>query len=62
MEISATELKNRLGRYLDIAEREPVDIKKSGRYKAVLMSFDHYQALLKAAMQNQVKPEGAGAA
>jgi len=51
MKISATELKNRLGRYLDAAEQEPVSIQKSGREKAVLMSFSHYQALLKASMQ-----------
>jgi len=51
MKISATELKNRLGRYLDAAEQEPVSIQKSGREKAVLMSYSHYQALLKASMQ-----------
>jgi len=50
MKISATELKNRLGRYLDAAEQEPVSIQKSGREKAVLMSYSHYQALLKASM------------
>ena len=56
MKISATELKNRLGRYLDAAEQEPVSIQKSGREKAVLMSYSHYQALLKASM-NQPAPQ-----
>jgi|GEM_PF-1276862 len=57
MKISATELKNRLGRYLDAAEQEPVSIQKSGREKAVLMSYSHYQSLLKASMhQPQTQP------
>jgi prevent-host-death family protein len=37
--ITATELKNRLGQYLDEIERGPVVISKTGREKAVLMSF-----------------------
>ena len=46
MNISATELKNRLGRYLDEAETEPVIIEKSGRTKSVLMSHDRYEKLM----------------
>lgn len=46
MKITATELKNRLGRYLDAAETEPVEIQKSGRRKAVLLSHAQYQKLL----------------
>ncbi|MES2662680.1 MAG: type II toxin-antitoxin system prevent-host-death family antitoxin [Pseudomonadota bacterium] len=46
MKISATELKNRLGRYLDAAEHEPVFIEKSGRKKSVLLCDSHYQALM----------------
>ena len=46
MNISATELKNRLGRYLDKAETEPVIIEKSGRTKSVLMSHDRYENLI----------------
>ena len=42
MDITATELKNRLGQYLDAAEREPVIIEKSGRKKSVLISHDMY--------------------
>jgi prevent-host-death family protein len=42
MDITATELKNRLGQYLDVAEREPVIIEKSGRKKSVLISHDMY--------------------
>ena len=55
MQITATELKNRLGRYLDAAEQEPVRIQKSGREKAVLMSYSHYQQLVKS-QQTEPKP------
>ncbi|MBV1881806.1 MAG: type II toxin-antitoxin system Phd/YefM family antitoxin [Pseudomonadales bacterium] len=55
MQITATELKNRLGRYLDAAEQEPVRIQKSGREKAVLMSYSHYQQLVKS-QQTESKP------
>ena len=47
MIVTATELKNRLGRYLDEAEVEPVMIEKSGRKKAVLMAYRQYEALTK---------------
>ena len=43
MPISATEQKNRLGRYLDTAEAEPVFIHKSGRVKSVLISHRMYE-------------------
>ena len=46
--ITATETKNRFGRVLSQAAKEPVTIEKSGRPVAVIMSyemFEHYQAL-----------------
>lgn len=46
MVITATELKNRLGQYLDAAETEPVIIEKSGRKKSVLMSHAMYERLV----------------
>ena len=46
MDIAATELKNRLGRYLDTAERMPVIIKKSGRAKSVIISHRMYEQFL----------------
>ena len=46
MSITATELKNRLGRYLNAAETQPVIISKSGRAKSVLMSFEKYERFL----------------
>ena len=46
MQITATELKNRLGQYLDIAETDPVIVEKSGRVKSVLISNATYEKLL----------------
>ena len=46
MDITATELKNRLGRYLDTAERMPVIIKESGRAKSVIISHRMYEQFL----------------
>jgi antitoxin Phd len=46
MDITATELKNRLGQYLDAAETEPVIIEKSGRKKSVLISHAMYERLV----------------
>ena len=46
MQVTATELKNRLGRYLDVAETNPVFVKKSGRNKSVLISNAMYEKFL----------------
>ena len=46
MQVTATELKNRLGRYLDVAETNPVFVKKSGRNKSVLISTAMYEKFL----------------
>ena len=43
--VTATELKNRLGAYLDAAIAAPVFIEKSGREVAVLLSQQHYAYL-----------------
>jgi prevent-host-death family protein len=43
MNVKATELKTRLGRYLDASIKEPVFIEKSGRQFAVLISFEEYE-------------------
>ena len=42
---TATELKNRLGAYLDAAMTEPVFVQKSGRSVAVLVSQQRYAYL-----------------
>ena len=46
MQVTATEFKNRLGRYLDVAETNPVFVKKSGRNKSVLISNAMYEKFL----------------
>ncbi|MCD6273543.1 MAG: type II toxin-antitoxin system prevent-host-death family antitoxin [Deltaproteobacteria bacterium] len=46
MNVTATEFKNRLGRYLDAAETAPVIIEKSGRVKSVLVSHAMYKRLI----------------
>lgn len=46
MHITATELKNRLGQYLDAAQLEPVIIEKSGRENSVVMSKRRYDELM----------------
>jgi prevent-host-death family protein len=49
MDVTATEAKNRLGHMLDVCQREPVVIEKSGRRHSVLLSAAHYDALVAAA-------------
>jgi antitoxin Phd len=46
MHITATDLKNRLGQYLEVAIREPVVVEKSGRPTSVVISYDEYQRFL----------------
>ena len=46
MQITATELKNRLGRYLDVAETDPVIVEKSDRVKSILISSTTYEKFL----------------
>ena len=46
MQVTATELKNRLGQYLEAAQLEPVIIEKSGRVNSVVLSKRRYDELL----------------
>lgn len=43
--VSATELKNRLGRYLHDLSGEPVVVEKAGQPVAVLLSYAEYERL-----------------
>lgn len=45
MHISATDLKNRLGQYLEAAIKEPVIVEKSGRPMSVVISYAEFQRL-----------------
>lgn len=44
--VTATELKNRLGRYLDDSATKDIIVVKSGRPKAVLISKERYDQLV----------------
>ncbi|MBS0446530.1 MAG: type II toxin-antitoxin system prevent-host-death family antitoxin [Proteobacteria bacterium] len=46
--VTATEAKNRLGQVLELAQRQPVFIEKAGRRHSVVLSVEHYEALLQA--------------
>jgi prevent-host-death family protein len=46
IDITATEFKNRIGKYLDAAETDPVLVKKSGRPKSVLISHRMYEKFM----------------
>ena len=46
MQVTATELKNRLGQYLEAAQSDVVEVRKSGRLNTVLLSKKRYDALL----------------
>ena len=43
--VTATEIKNRLGRYLARVAVEPMAVEKNGRPVAVLLSFEEYELL-----------------
>jgi antitoxin Phd len=45
MKATATEVKNRFGEFLERAIREPVEVQRSGRRVAVLLSADEYERL-----------------
>jgi len=46
MRVSATELKNRLGQYLETSLTEPLIIEKMGRAVSVLISNSVYEKLM----------------
>ncbi len=60
MNLTATEAKNRLGQVLELAQREPVFIEKSGRRHSVVLSVERYDQLL--AQQERIKPADLGKA
>ncbi len=45
MNVTATELKNRPGRYMDAAMREPVIVEKNGRNTVVILAYEDYERL-----------------
>jgi len=47
MEVSATEVKNKFGKFSDIARNEPVIVEKTGRKNIVLIAFEEYERLIR---------------
>ena len=45
MEAKATEVKNKFGKFSDIARHEPVIVEKTGRKTIVLIAFEEYERL-----------------
>jgi prevent-host-death family protein len=45
LKISATEIKNRLGQYMDSAVLDPIVVEKSGRPFVVILSYSEYERL-----------------
>lgn len=54
MQVTATEAKNRFGYYCSRAKHEPVIIEKEGRPDTVLVDFEEFQALKRAAEQRSI--------
>ena len=46
MEATATEVKNKFGKFSDIARNEPVIVEKTGRKAIVLIAFEEYERLI----------------
>jgi prevent-host-death family protein len=55
MKISSTEFQQNVGRYQDVAMREPVTITKNGRDHTVLMSADFFEALTTGRMVRRIE-------
>lgn len=55
MKISSTEFQQNVGRYQDVAMREPVTITKNGRDHTVLMSADFFEAVIKGRVARRVE-------
>jgi len=45
VEATATEVKNKFGKFSDIARNEPVIVEKTGRKAIVLIAFEEYERL-----------------
>ena len=61
MHVTAAELKNRLGRYLEAAQVEPVIVEKSGRMSSVVLFKRRYDQLCRLEdMLWDMKARGAG--
>jgi len=47
MQATATEVKNKFGKFSDIARNEPVIVEKTGRKNIVLIAYEEYERLIR---------------
>ena len=55
MKVSSTEFQQNVGRYQDVAMREPVTITKNGRNHTVLVSAEFFEALTKGCVARRIE-------
>jgi prevent-host-death family protein len=55
MKVSSTEFQQNVGRYQDVAMKEPVTITKNGRNHTVLVSADFFETVLKGRAARRVE-------
>ena len=55
MKITSTEFQQNIGRYQDLAMREPVTITKNGRDHAVLVSADFFNAAVNGRVARRIE-------
>ena len=55
MKVSSTEFQQNVGRYQDVAMREPVTITKNGRNHTVLVSAEFFEALTKGRVVRRIE-------
>jgi len=55
VKISSTEFQQNVGRYQDVAMREPVTITKNGRNHTVLVSADFFETVMKGGVARRVE-------
>ena len=56
VEISATDAKNKFGKLLEMARKEPVRIQKNGRDVAVMVSAEDFDAMAERSASAKVRP------
>jgi prevent-host-death family protein len=55
MKVSSTEFQQNVGRYQDVAMREPVTITKNGRDHTVLVSAEFFETVMKGRVSRHVE-------
>lgn len=55
MKVSSTEFQQNVGRYQDLAQREPVSITRNGRAHTVLISAALFETVLKGRVARKVE-------